>query len=30
MMYYVYVLQNVRKETEFYAGYSSDLKKRVQ
>ena len=29
-MYYVYVLQNVQDETDFYTGYSSDLKKRVE
>lgn len=29
-MYYVYMLQNVRNETDFYMGYSSDLEKRIQ
>ena len=28
-MYYVYVLQNLCDETDFYTGYSRDLKKRV-
>ena len=30
MMYYVYVLQNVRNENDFYTGYSSDLKRRFR
>ena len=29
-MYYVYVLQNVQQETDFYTGYSRDLKRRFK
>jgi len=29
-MYYVYVLQNMADEDDFYTGYTSDLKRRLQ
>ena len=29
-MYYVYVLLNIDNQTEFYLGYSKDLRKRVE
>ena len=29
-MYYVYILQNEQDETDFYTGYSSDLKRRFR
>ena len=29
-MYYVYVLQNVANEKDFYIGYTSDLRKRLK
>ena len=29
LMYYIYVIQNVNDETDFYLGYSADLRKRL-
>ncbi len=29
-MYYVYVLQNVRDEKDFYTGYTNDLRRRFK